>query len=51
MSVRSTVHQRIEAGLGVELLKSVFVKSKGNLAVADELYSTDYVCHFVVGPE
>jgi steroid delta-isomerase-like uncharacterized protein len=25
--------------------------SKGNLAVADELYSPDYVCHFVVGPE
>ena len=23
----------------------------GNLAVADELYSHDYVCHFVVGPE
>lgn len=25
--------------------------SKGNLAVADELYSPDFVCHFVVGPE
>src|SRR4051794_18459447 len=25
--------------------------SKGNLAVAEELYSSDYVCHFVVGPE
>lgn len=25
--------------------------SKGNLAAADELYSPDFVCHFVVGPE
>lgn len=25
--------------------------SKGNLAVADELYSPMFVCHFVVGPE
>jgi steroid delta-isomerase-like uncharacterized protein len=25
--------------------------SKGNLAVADELYSPDFVCHFVAGPE
>lgn len=25
--------------------------SKGNLAVADELYSPMFVCHFIVGPE
>jgi len=25
--------------------------SKGNLTVADELYSPDFVCHFIVGPE
>ncbi|MBV8828156.1 MAG: nuclear transport factor 2 family protein [Acidobacteriaceae bacterium] len=25
--------------------------SSGNLAVADELYSPDFVCHFIVGPE
>ncbi len=25
--------------------------SKGDLAVADQLYSPDFVCHFVVGPE
>jgi len=25
--------------------------SKGNLAVADELYSPEYVCHFVAGPD
>ncbi len=25
--------------------------SKGNLAVADELYAPDFVCHFVVGSE
>ncbi len=25
--------------------------SKGNLAVADELFSPNFVCHFVVGPE
>jgi hypothetical protein len=25
--------------------------SSGNLAAADELYSTDFVCHFIIGPE
>jgi steroid delta-isomerase-like uncharacterized protein len=25
--------------------------SNGNLAVADELYSPDFVCHFIAGPE
>ena len=25
--------------------------SKGDLAVTDQLYSTDFVCHFVLGPE
>jgi steroid delta-isomerase-like uncharacterized protein len=25
--------------------------SNGNLSVADDLYSPDFVCHFVVGPE
>ena len=25
--------------------------NKGNLSVADELYSPDFVCHFPVGPE
>lgn len=25
--------------------------SKGTLSVVDELYSTDFVCHFPVGPE
>ena len=25
--------------------------NKGNLAAADELYSPDFVCHFVIGPE
>ena len=24
---------------------------RGNLAAADELYSNDFVCHFVIGPE
>jgi predicted ester cyclase len=27
------------------------LRSKGNLAVADELYSPAFVCHFIVGPE
>jgi steroid delta-isomerase-like uncharacterized protein len=37
--------------------KSVVLRSEkelwsgGNLAVADELYSPDFVCHFVLGPE
>jgi steroid delta-isomerase-like uncharacterized protein len=25
--------------------------SRGNLAVVDELYSPDFVCHFIVGPD
>jgi predicted ester cyclase len=25
--------------------------SSGNLAVADDLYSPDFVCHFIIGPE
>lgn len=25
--------------------------SSGNLAAADELYSNDFVCHFIIGPE
>ena len=25
--------------------------NKGNLAVADELYSPDFVCHFIAGRE
>ena len=25
--------------------------SSGNLAAADELYSNDFVCHLVIGPE
>lgn len=27
------------------------VWSKGNLALVDELYANDFVCHFLVGPE
>jgi steroid delta-isomerase-like uncharacterized protein len=42
---------------GVSENKSIVLRSerelwsKGNLAVADELYSPDFVCHFVIGPE
>jgi steroid delta-isomerase-like uncharacterized protein len=27
------------------------VFSKGNLAIVDEIYAPDFVCHFIVGPE
>jgi steroid delta-isomerase-like uncharacterized protein len=27
------------------------VWSKGNLAIVDEIYAPDFVCHFIVGPE
>ena len=41
----------------ISLNKSVVLRSeeelwsKGNLAAADELYSPNFVCHFVIGPE
>ncbi len=41
----------------VSVNKSVILRSeaelwsKGNLAVADDLYSPMFVCHFVIGPE
>ena len=34
------------------VLRSEFeLWSKGDLAVADQLYSPEFVCHFIVGPE
>lgn len=29
----------------------VEVWSKGNLAIVEEIYSPNFVCHFIVGPE
>ena len=46
---RST--QELSDNKAVVLRSEAELWSKGNLAVADELYSPDFVCHFVVGPE
>ena len=35
----------------VVLRSETEVWSKGNLAVADEIYSPDFVCHFVIDPD
>ena len=43
--------QTLAANKAIVLRSERELWSKGNLAVADELYSPDFVCHFVVGPE
>ncbi len=43
--------QTLSANKSVVLRSETEVWSNGNLAVVDELYSPDFVCHFVVGPE
>jgi len=48
----STSHSGIlSTNKSVVLRSEAELWSKGNLAVADELYSPTFVCHFVVGPE
>jgi predicted ester cyclase len=43
--------QNLSANKAVVLRSEAELGSKGNLTVADELYSTDFVCHFVGGIE
>jgi len=43
--------QTLSANKAVVLRSEAELWSKGNLAVADELYSPDFVCHFVEGIE
>jgi predicted ester cyclase len=43
--------QNLSANKAVVLRSEAELWSKGNLTVADELYSTDFVCHFVGGIE
>ena len=43
--------QELSDNKAVVLRSEAELWSKGNLAVADELYSPDFVCHFIVGPE
>lgn len=43
--------QTLSDNKSVVLRSETELWSKGNLAVGDELYSPDFVCHFVVGPE
>jgi steroid delta-isomerase-like uncharacterized protein len=45
------MHETLSENKAIVLRSENEVWSKGNLAVADELYSPDFVCHFVVGPE
>jgi predicted ester cyclase len=43
--------QTLSGNKSVVLRSESELWSNGNIAVADELYSSDFVCHFVVGPE
>ena len=43
--------QELSDNKAVVLRSEAELWSKGDLTVADELYSPDFVCHFVVGPE
>lgn len=43
--------RRLSDNKSVVLRSEAELWSKGNLAAADELYSPDFVCHFVIGPE
>jgi steroid delta-isomerase-like uncharacterized protein len=44
-------HETVSQNKAIVLRSENELWSKGNLAVADELYSPDFVCHFVAGPE
>jgi steroid delta-isomerase-like uncharacterized protein len=44
-------NRAVSANKSVVLRSEAELWSKGNLAVANELYSPDFVCHFVIGPE
>jgi len=46
-----TLAQMLAENKAVVLRSENELWSKGNLAVADDLYSAEFVCHFVVGPE
>jgi steroid delta-isomerase-like uncharacterized protein len=41
----------MSANKSVVLRSEAELWNKGNLAAADELYSPNFVCHFVIGPE
>ena len=41
----------IEDNKAIVLLQHEEVWNKGNLAIVDEIYAPDFVCHFNVGPE
>ena len=42
---------RLERNKAVVLRNQAEVWSKGNLDILEELYTPDFVCHFIVGPE
>jgi len=43
--------QALSANKSAVLRSEAELWNKGNLAAADELYSPNFVCHFVIGPE
>ena len=43
--------QTVSDNKAIVLRSEAELWSKGNLTVADELYSPDFVCHFLVGPK
>jgi steroid delta-isomerase-like uncharacterized protein len=51
LSCSRSENRVVSANKSVVLRSEAELWSRGNLAVADELYSPDFVCHFVIGPE
>ena len=57
LSIASILGCTAEAGDTLGENKAIILRSeselwsKGDLAVADQLYSPEFVCHFIVGPE
>ena len=48
---RTAQHDSLSKNKSIVLRSEKELWSNGNLAAADELYSPEFVCHFVVGPE
>jgi len=46
-----TEAHRLNENKAIVLRSESELWSKGNLAAADEMYSPDFICHFVVGPD
>jgi len=50
-SCSSQANQTLSKNKAIVLRSEAELWSKGNLAAADELYSSDFICHFIAGAE